>query len=186
MTYRFVFCVLAVVLTLGSTTLAFASQGLPNSLFKIPSHDCLHEPLVGTPKQKQEFRQCLDGVAHLFSLSPSILVSIKRTESGLGLDPKVTNKNTNGTTDISLMQVNYEVWDKELKKLGVTLPRENFFDTCNNLLISGWILRRHLDRFGGDAFEAVGRYHSGTPRLKKIYQEKLVEQAHQVVGACLN
>lgn len=163
---------------------AAANKGIPKSLTQVPSHDCLHEPLIGTPSQKKEFRQCLDGAAKLYSISPAILVSIKRTESGLRLNPAIENKNTNGTTDISLMQVNYEVWDKELKKLGISLPRESFFDTCNNLVISGWILRKHLDRFGGDAFEAVGRYHSGTPHLKKIYQSRLAKQARAVVTAC--
>lgn len=162
------------------------AQVLPNFISRLPSHDCLHEPLIGTPKQKQEFRYCLDGVSNLFSISPSILVSIKRAESGLRLNPNVTGHNTNGTTDISLMQINYEVWSKELRQLGVTLPKEAFYDTCNNLMLSGWILRKHLDRFGGDAFEAVGRYHSGTPSIKKIYQTRLVKQARQVVDACSN
>lgn len=178
------FAFFLLVLAIGFPLLGWANQNLPSSVFQVPSHDCLHKPLKGTLKQKQEFRYCLDGVSQLFSISPSVLVTIKRTESGLHLDPKVTGYNTNGTTDISLMQVNYEVWSKELKKLGINLPKAKYYETCNNLLLSGWILRKHLDRFGGDAFEAVGRYHSGTPSIKKIYQEKFVKQARQVIAAC--
>ncbi|MBE0506274.1 MAG: lytic transglycosylase domain-containing protein [Marinospirillum sp.] len=163
---------------------ASAAGSLPGALFQLPSHDCLHKPLRGTPEQRLEFRQCLDHASRVFSISPSILVSIKRAESGLDLDPSVTNHNTDGTTDLSLMQVNYEVWSEELRRIGISLPREAYHDVCNNLMLSGWILRRHLDRFGGDAFEAVGRYHSGTPHLKRIYQTRLAEQARHVVAGC--
>lgn len=148
------------------------------------SQDCFYEPLIGLEDDIALFRQSVESVARRFNIAPIILVTIKRTESGLEVNPEVTNSNTDGTTDLSVMQINYEVWSEELRRIGISLPRDQYLNIYNSVLLSGWILRRHLNRFGGDAYEAVGRYHSGTPHLKRIYQDRFSKQLRQVIAYC--
>jgi soluble lytic murein transglycosylase-like protein len=47
---------------------------------------------------------CFEDAGNKYGINPILLESIARVESNL--NPKAINKNTNGTSDIGLMQIN--------------------------------------------------------------------------------
>ncbi len=47
---------------------------------------------------------CFDDAGKKYGINPALLEGIARVESNL--NPKAMNRNTNGTTDIGLMQIN--------------------------------------------------------------------------------
>lgn len=113
---------------------------------------------------------CFEEAGRAYGISPQLLRGIARVESGL--DPGAVNRNTNGSTDLGLMQIN-SFW---LRPLGTT-ARELVSDPCFNVMAGAWVLRDCLDRHG-ETWEAVGCYNA-TSRHKrakyswKIYRELL-------------
>ena len=47
---------------------------------------------------------CFENAGNTYGINPTLLESIARVESNM--NPKAINKNTNGTSDIGLMQIN--------------------------------------------------------------------------------
>ncbi len=68
---------------------------------------------------------CLDDAAAYHQLSPVLLRAIARHESGMRADQ--VNRNTNGTEDIGLMQIN-SVHLPRLARYGIT--RAKLFEPC--------------------------------------------------------
>lgn len=113
---------------------------------------------------------CFEEAGRAYGISPQLLLGIARVESSL--NPAAVNRNTNGSTDLGLMQIN-SFW---LKPLGTT-ARELVTDPCFNVMAGARVLRDCLDRHG-QTWEAVGCYNA-TSRHKrvdyswKIYRELL-------------
>jgi soluble lytic murein transglycosylase-like protein len=78
-----------------------------------------------------------------YRIDPKILYSIAKIESKL--NPNAINRNTNGTVDIGIMQIN-SVHMKELNKRG--FRREHLFNTKINIFAGAWILRQCFDKHG--------------------------------------
>jgi hypothetical protein len=71
------------------------------------------------------------------------------------------------STDIGLMQVNFYHHAKEGQTVGYWLDMENNIDYAASFLST--LLKRHKN-----PIKAVAYYHSGTPKLQKIYIEKFL------------
>lgn len=78
-----------------------------------------------------------------YRIDPKILYSIAKIESKL--NPNAINRNTNGTVDIGIMQIN-SVHMKELNKRG--FRREHLFNPKINIFAGAWILRQCFDKHG--------------------------------------
>lgn len=117
----------------------------------------------------RDFNRCLNEVERKTGIDRDVFIAIKVVESGFALTSEATSSNTNGTEDLGIMQIN-SIWLKELKSYGIS--RQHLFDVCTNLKIAAWILVRHLQA-SGDLWEAVGRYHSKTPSIKRRYRQKV-------------
>ncbi|WP_316157703.1 lytic transglycosylase domain-containing protein [Cupriavidus sp. BIC8F] len=118
---------------------------------------------------------CLDDAAAYHQLSPVLLRAIARHESGMRADQ--VNRNTNGTEDIGLMQIN-SVHLPRLARYGIT--RAKLFEPCVSAYVGAWILRECLDRVGA-TWAGVGCYNAGAPdkRIRyanRIYQSLLSTQ----------
>jgi soluble lytic murein transglycosylase-like protein len=100
---------------------------------------------------------CFEDAGNTYGISPTLLESIARVESNL--NPKAINKNTNGTSDIGLMQIN-STW---LKSMSV------------NAMTGAWILRQCIDRHGY-GWEAVGCYNAMSRDKKVNYAWKVFRQ----------
>ena len=118
---------------------------------------------------KEHFWRCLLDTERRSGIDHRYLLAIKITESGHALQPIIA-RNTNATEDLGIMQIN-SIWLPQLRQHGIT-RRHLVHNHCINLRVATWILLRHFRRSGGDIWEAIGRYHSATPRLKKRYAAK--------------
>ena len=111
---------------------------------------------------------CFEDAGNKYGINPILLESIARVESNL--NPKAINKNTNGTSDIGLMQIN-SAW---LKSMSVN-ENDLLNDSCLNTMTGAWILRQCVDRHGY-GWEAVGCYNAMSKGKKVNYAWKVFHQ----------
>lgn len=122
---------------------------------------CTHPPVWA-----EEF--CFDEAGRTFTLPPLLLRSIATIESGMNQSAR--NLNSNGTTDLGLMQVNSS-WINKAR-----LDKERLSsDACYNTLAGARILRGCIDRHGY-TWEAVGCYNAASSDKRKIYAWKVFRQ----------
>lgn len=133
---------------------------------------CLTQELTGPDSNRAEYIAATLEASRVFNIPPAILVGIKFVESGRGLNPHVSNVNTNNTTDRGYYQVNAEVWLPELNRIGLAIDNDNLHNVRNNALIAGWVYARQLQRVG-DRLEAVGYYHKGGGSDQRAHQIRL-------------
>lgn len=152
---------------------------------------CLTADLRGSEQVRHEYIRASSEASRLFGISPAILVGIKRTESGLGLNPQVSNNNRNGTTDRGFYQVNAEVWLPEIQRVGGKVSETQLHDVRRNAIIAAWILRRKLNRIDiHGTLEAVGYYHRGggtdakAKRIRQIYKDKFMTELKALGDRC--
>ncbi|BDB30082.1 MULTISPECIES: lytic transglycosylase domain-containing protein [Cupriavidus] len=113
------------------------------------------------------YADCLDDAAVFHGVSPPLLRSIAIQESGMR--PWVTNRNTNGSEDIGLLQIN-SIHLPRLSKYGIT--RAHLFDGCVNAYVGAWILRENIQRFG-PTWKAVGAYNAASPDKQLRYANQI-------------
>lgn len=110
---------------------------------------------------------CFDDAGREYAVSPLLLESIAKTESGL--NPKAAHQNRNGSTDIGLMQINSS-WIAPLALDSARLVS----DPCYNARTGARILRQCIGRYGY-TWEAVGCYNARS-------REKRVDYSWKVFG----
>jgi len=113
---------------------------------------------------------CLQSAAEFHGVNPHLLLAGLQVESGL--NPRAIGKNTNGTVDIGIGQIN-SMHLPELQRHGVT--EKHLLDGCKGAYVSAWFLKRGLDRHGYTWFGAAA-YHSVTPGHNLRYQGLLKNQ----------
>ncbi|MFO0752394.1 MAG: lytic transglycosylase domain-containing protein [Thermodesulfovibrionales bacterium] len=108
---------------------------------------------------------CFDDAAREYAISPLLLESIAKIESGL--NPAAANRNRNGSTDIGLMQINSS-W---IAPLGLDSARLAA-DPCYNTRTGARILSGCIDRHGY-TWEAVGCYNARSREKRIGYSWKI-------------
>lgn len=126
------------------------------------------------------FVACMSLVASLYALPPRVLPSIHRVEGGR---PGAVSRNSNGSEDLGVMQVN-TLWLPALSAY-TGLPEATVRDklignACFNIAAAGAIMRTYLDAAGGNLMVAVGNYHSHTPVLHQQYRERVLAAARDL------
>lgn len=122
---------------------------------------------------------CFEDAGRLYGISPKLLEAIAAAESNLR--PDAINRNTNGSEDIGLMQINSS-WLKPLN-----LNRNRLVtDPCYNTETGAMILSKCIARYGYK-WEAVGCYNaSGKDKRAKysrrIYDKLKAEGKRQVLS----
>ena len=123
---------------------------------------------------------CMALAASLYGLPPRVLPSIHAVEGGA---PGVTHLNTDGTSDLGVMQIN-ERWIPALVHYtGAPAERVRIRlmgSDCYNVVAAGWILRTYLTESGGDLMRAIGYYHSHTGPLRAAYEAQVVHAAYRI------
>lgn len=116
---------------------------------------------------------CIMMAAHTHSVPPAVLIGIYRAERGR-VGQEVSN--TNGSFDLGPMQIN-TLWIPELAKrwkVSEKKAREAVRDdTCTNVNVAAWILRKHLDETK-NLSKALQYYHSRTPKFGKKYKKRVI------------
>ena len=113
--------------------------------------------------------ECVVDAAHAYNLPLAALVGILATEGGKTGEAL---SNTNGTWDMGAFQVN-TCHVKGLMRAGFT-PEAILRDGCANAYAAAWILRKEYDRTR-NIWDAVGAYHSRTPKFRDAYLERVRE-----------
>lgn len=116
---------------------------------------------------QQEVEICLQKAASLHGVDLRILKAIGKVESNL--NPLAVNKNTNGTGDTGLMQIN-DWWLPTLSKFGI--KKNDLFDPCTAAYVGAWILAHEIQKHGL-TWRAVGAYNSPNEANQKIYAQKV-------------
>lgn len=118
--------------------------------------------------------QCFEWASRRYGMSTHLLQAIALQESGL--NPRAVNRNTNGSTDIGLMQINSS-WTPVLARYGIRT--EDLWDPCTNILVGAWILGDNLARLG-PTVEALGAYNARDPVKRAAYAHKVLQRLHQL------
>jgi soluble lytic murein transglycosylase-like protein len=113
---------------------------------------------------------CVQSAAEFHGVNPHLLLAVLQVESGL--NPRAVGKNTNGTVDLGIGQIN-SMHLPELQRYGVT--EKHLLDACKGAYVSAWFLKRGLERHGYTWFGAAA-YHSVTPVHNTRYQGLLKNQ----------
>lgn len=171
-------------------TLSFVSQTAEAS--RMNDWQCLTADLSGNDTVRQQYIESSRYAANVFGIAPSILVAIKRVESGRGLNPMVTGHNTNGTTDRGFYQVNADFWLPVIHDTGARhIKVGDLHGIRENALIAAWVLKRQMDRRDvASMLDAVGHYHKGggsgarARRIRKAYTTKFIKELRGMAARC--
>jgi soluble lytic murein transglycosylase-like protein len=130
---------------------------------------CLAERIFA----QDNIHRCITEAGKKYSIHPLILFSIAKRESNF--NPRAINKNSNGSKDFGLMQIN-STWIKKLKQYGIS--EKELFLPCFNIHIGAWILRQYINYYG-PSWRAVGAYNAGNSsqsqreRLRRKYAQSI-------------
>lgn len=119
------------------------------------------------PGQPTPWDACFEQAGAYYKVNPLLLKAIARQESSM--NPAATNKNTNGTEDVGLMQIN-SIHLPKLAPAGIN--RERLRDPCTNIAVGAWVLAEAVSRLGM-TWDAVGAYHSPTAWRRRDYAAKV-------------
>lgn len=111
---------------------------------------------------------CFDDAGQKYGINPALLEGIAKVESNL--NPKAINTNTNGTSDIGIMQIN-SWWLNSMNISADALLN----DACLNTMTGASILRQCIDRYRY-TWEAVGCYNAMSTDKKVNYAWKVFNQ----------
>ena len=118
------------------------------------------------------FAFCFEEAGAQYGINPQILRAIAKVESNF--NPKAVNKNSNGTFDFGLMQINSS-WAATLGK-----ERWNSLgDACSNTKTGAWILSMCMNKYGY-TWKAIGCYNSQTPDKRDRYSKMVFDQLQRV------
>ncbi|HJV33548.1 lytic transglycosylase domain-containing protein [Geomonas sp.] len=115
---------------------------------------------------------CFEEAGAEYGINPQILRAIAKVESNF--NPYAVNKNSNGTYDFGLMQINSS-WASTLGKQ----RWNNLGDACYNTKTGAWILAQCISKYGYN-WKAIGCYNSQTPQKRDVYARKVFQQLQKV------
>lgn len=102
---------------------------------------------------------CWEAASQSYGIPADVLKAVAKTESNF--NPNAVNKNTNGSYDIGMMQIN-SAWLPKLEAFGVT--ETSLHDACTNLKVGAWILSNNAKKLGWN-WNAIGAYNVGCAKL---------------------
>lgn len=120
---------------------------------------------VVVPRTVPLFLDCVMEAAQKHHVPLAALLGVLAVEGGKTGEAL---RNTNGTWDIGPFQIN-TCRINELLAVGIT-PEIILRDGCANAHAAAWLLRKE---YKGNIWDAVGAYHSRTPRLRDAYIAKV-------------
>ena len=124
---------------------------------------------VALPQATPLTADCVADAARASNLPLAALIGILATENGRAGEAL---QNANGTWDMGPFQIN-TCHVNELVDIGIT-PETVLRDGCANAYAAAWLLRKEYKRTG-NLWEAVGAYHSRTPKYRDAYIARVKE-----------
>lgn len=122
--------------------------------------------------------ECVVNASRTYQVNTAVLFGVLKTEGGrVGR----VSGNSNKTYDIGPMQIN-NIHLPDFARYGIS-EQALLRDGCLNVFAGAWLLRREIDRAGGDLWRGVGNYHSRTPSLHRRYQVRVWRAMVDMFGA---
>jgi len=115
---------------------------------------------------------CFEEAGAQYSINPQILRAIAKVESNY--NPEAVNRNTNGTFDFGVMQIN-SIWAS-------TLGEERWNElgnACTNIKTGAMILSTCIAKYGYN-WQAIGCYNSQTPKKRDKYARRVFNQLQRI------
>jgi len=103
--------------------------------------------------------------------------AIAQVESGT--QTHVINRNSDGTVDIGLMQINSS-WLPRLAREGIS--EQSLFDPCTNAYVGAWILSENIRQYG-PTWSAIGAYNASSPEKRLAYARKVYATAQSIASS---
>lgn len=127
---------------------------------------------------------CILDASKVNKINPDIILSIILTEGGYS---GAEIKNSNGSKDLGLMQINDKTWLGLVSSKIFAGNRKKAYnklktDECFNIYVGSWILSNSIRMAHNDLWEGIGRYHSATPKYKYIYQTKVKKKLKYITN----
>lgn len=120
-------------------------------------------------------QHCVAAVVNYYRVPPNLIVGILGQEGGrVG----TASPNSNGSVDYGPAQIN-SAWLKTVQPYGVTAHKLRW-DPCMNLWVSGWIMRRCLNKFPSSEWMAIGCYHVGENPRKESHYTRMQAYAQKI------
>jgi soluble lytic murein transglycosylase-like protein len=120
---------------------------------------------------------CLVIAAQTYQVPLAILAGVMAQEGG---KVGASSLNGNGTHDYGPMQIN-TVWLNGLQKQGITVSSVKN-NGCLNLYVGAAILKKHMTETKGNVWEAVGHYHSKTPKHRDKYLYRVAKKVKKIIS----
>lgn len=114
-----------------------------------------------------ELDSCIESAAQYHRVNAKTLKAIVFQESSG--KPWKTNRNTNNTVDYGASGIN-SIHLPELAKFGIT--ERHLMNGCINVFVGAWKYSKKVAKHG-NTWEAVGAYHSETPRFRDSYSLRI-------------
>lgn len=120
---------------------------------------------------------CWEQSAQKYGVNAHLLHAIAKTESSL--NPAAINRNTNGTYDVGLMQINSS-WLPRLRRFGIS--ETDLYEPCVSIDVAAWILAYNM-RQHGNTWAAVGAYNTPDPARGLQYAHRVYRNLPPVLRA---
>ena len=99
---------------------------------------------------------CWDAAGSYHNVDPWLLYAIAKVESGY--NPSALARNSNGSVDLGIMQVNSAHWSR-LRQYGIAPSA--LVNACASTYIGAWVLAAAQRRYG-KTWKAIAAYNVGT------------------------
>jgi len=138
--------------------------------------------IVGQTRAPSQYDALFESVGKTVGIDPLLIKQIAAQESGI--NPDATNANSNGTTDLGMMQHN----SKYAGSRGIN--GRNWNDAYQNTLAGAKLYKQLLDNSGGDVREAMKHYNGSGPEAERyadmamgvyntLHTDQMPEQQHK-------
>jgi soluble lytic murein transglycosylase-like protein len=118
------------------------------------------------------YDECFIEAGRQYNISPDLLKAIAKVESNFKAD--AINKNSNGSFDYGIMQINSSWYRKLGHDLWISLG-----DPCTNIKTGAWILKDNINRVGY-TWDAVGYYNASSKSKRNAYAWKIYDAIQKV------
>ena len=123
--------------------------------------------LNGQARAQDDNDFCFEKAGSTYNIAPQLLWGIAKHESGF--NPTSVNRNSNGSYDYGVMQINSS-WAKVIGQK----RWERLAQPCENIMTGAWILHQCIADYGYN-WTAVGCYNSRTPGKSERYARKVMD-----------
>lgn len=117
---------------------------------------------------------CFKEAGNEYDISPRLLWAIAKSESNF--KPDATKRNTNGSFDYGIMQIN-SGWYKQLGRERWEMLNE----PCYNVRVGAWILSQCIKKHGY-TWDAVGCYNSPSKERGILYANKVYKNIENLIS----